>query len=301
MNNFILYKYKMSLLPTDVYTNNFQTISNISQTLSSLYINNSTITTNHIVLDNNNLDTTGSGGTASLLLNGVAVASASGLTSSIANWAQFGANSTITYATGGGTGGSIIMCNGYFSNTSTTGATTQALTVSTINGQTIAGLGQTIAYRPVSYLSSQTFNSGTTPAIVLTSFSNAVGKNVAGSLNMTLGGYAGISNSSGTIPYMGVFVTDNNSSPYTPTSALGGTQIADWYLFGPNTNPGTGAGTVPPNDVVLSYAFSNAGSNLYVCALANNSFGSINWSAGGTQSISTGLLAIYGGGTVLAV
>ena len=290
----------MSLLPTDVYTNQFNTISNISQTLSSIQINNSTITTNHIILDGNNLDTTGSGGTASLLLNGVAIASASGLTSSIANWAQFGANSTITYATGGGTGGSIVMCNGYFSNTSTTGATTQALTVSTINGQTIAGLGQTIAYRPVSLLSSISFNSGTTPAIVLTSFSNAVGKNVAGSLNMTLGGYAGISNSSGTVPYMGVFVSDNNVSPYTPSSALGGTQIADWYLFGPNTNPGTGAGTVPPNDVVLSYAFSNAGSQLYVCAQANTSFGSINWGTG-TQAISTGVLSIYGGGTLLAV
>jgi hypothetical protein len=76
-------------------------------------ITNSTITTNRIVLDGNTLDTTGSGGTASILLNGVAVAGAGGLTSSIANWAQFGANSTITFATGGGTGGSIIMCNGY--------------------------------------------------------------------------------------------------------------------------------------------------------------------------------------------
>jgi hypothetical protein len=196
------------------------------------------------------------------LLNGVVVAGVGGLTSTIANWAQFGANSTITYATGGGTGGSIVMCNGYFSNTSTTGTTTQALTVSTINGQTVAGLGQTIAYRPVSLLSSQTFNSGTTPTILLTGFSNAVGKSVAGSLNMTLGGYAGISNSGSTIPYMGIFVTDNNVAPYLPTSALGGTQIADWYLFGPNTNPGTGAGTVPPTDVSLSYAFSNAGSQL---------------------------------------
>jgi hypothetical protein len=280
-----------------VFANSNTLISEIGNLL-----NVSTVNTTHIVLDNNNLDTTGSGGTASLLLNGVAIASASGLTSSIANWAQFGANSTITFATGGGTGGSLIMNNGIFnSNVSTLAGQVNQLSVSTINGQTVPQLGQTVAYRPVSLLSSQTFNSSTTPAIVLTSFSNAVGKTVAGSLNMTLGGYAGISNTSGLVPYMGIFVTDNNVSPYTPSSALGGTQVADWYLFGPNTNPGTGSATVPPNDVSLSYAFSNAGSQLYVCAQANGSFGSINWTASGTQSISTNLLSIYGGGSLVAV
>lgn len=119
----------MSLLPTDIYTNQYQTISNISQNLSTQSINNSTITTSRIFLDNNFLDTTGSGGGASLLLNGTVIAGVGGLTSSIANWAQFGANSTITYATGGGSGGRIEMISG---NISTMNA--QALTVSSING-----------------------------------------------------------------------------------------------------------------------------------------------------------------------
>ena len=119
----------MSLLPTDIYTNQYRTISNISQSLSTILINNSTITTNHIILDGNTIDTTGSGGGASILLNGVAVAGSGGLTSSIANWAQFGANSTITVATGGGTGGRIEMTSGNISTLNS-----QALTVSSING-----------------------------------------------------------------------------------------------------------------------------------------------------------------------
>ena len=119
----------MSLLPTDIYTNQFQTISNISQSLDSLNINNSTITTQRIFLDSNYLDTTGTGGTASLLLNGTVIAGVGGLTSTIANWAQFGANSTITYATGGGTGGRIQMLSGNISTLNS-----QALTVSSING-----------------------------------------------------------------------------------------------------------------------------------------------------------------------
>jgi hypothetical protein len=119
----------MSLLPTDIYTNQFQTISNISQTLQTQSINNSTITTNRIFLDSNFLDTTGTGGTASLLLNGTVIAGVGGLTSSIANWAQFGANSTITVATGGGTGGRIEMLSGNISTLNS-----QSLTVSSING-----------------------------------------------------------------------------------------------------------------------------------------------------------------------
>lgn len=119
----------MSLLPSDIYTNQYQTISNISLNLSTQNINNSTITTNRIFLDSNFLDTTGSGGGASLLLNGTVIAGVGGLTSSIANWAQFGANSTITYATGGGTGGAIQMLSGNISTLNS-----QALTVSSING-----------------------------------------------------------------------------------------------------------------------------------------------------------------------
>ena len=133
----------MSLLPGNVYTNQFQLISNISQNLSTQNINNSTITTNRIFLDSNFLDTTGTGGSASLLLNGTVIAGVGGLTSSIANWAQFGANSTITVATGGGSGGRIEMTLG---NISTLNA--QALTVSTINGASYSLLNQGV-YRAV--------------------------------------------------------------------------------------------------------------------------------------------------------
>ena len=290
----------MSLLPTDIYTNQFNTISNIGTNLSNLLINNSTITTNHIILDGNNIDTTGSGGSASILLNGVAVAGVGGLTSTIANWAQFPANSTLTYATGGGTGGSIVMCNSYFSNVSSTTGTIQQMTVSTLNGQKINALGQTIGYRPTSLISSISWQTANTPAIILTSFSNAIGAVVQGEVQMTLGGYAGISNSTGQIPYMSIFVSDNGNAPYTPSSALGGVQLIDWYLFGPTTNPGLGAGTIPPNDINMLYAFSNAGSNLYICAQNNNSFGSISINQT-TNAVSTNLLTVYSGGTLLAV
>lgn len=96
----------------------------------------STITTNQITLDGQTLDAT-SGGGGTLLINGVALASVSSATSSIANWASFPALSTITYATGGGTGGNIIMNTGSISTMNTA-----ALNVSSINGvNTVANSG----------------------------------------------------------------------------------------------------------------------------------------------------------------
>lgn len=88
----------------------------------------STITTGRVVLDGQTLDAT-SGGGGTLLVNGVALASVSSATSSIANWASFPALSTITYATGGGTGGNIIMNTGSISTMNAA-----ALNVSSING-----------------------------------------------------------------------------------------------------------------------------------------------------------------------
>lgn len=136
----------MSLMPYALYT----TVSNatplldpnISVTLSNQVLNNSTINTSRIFLDGNYLDTTGSGSNAALLINGVPITggSASTATSSItANWANFPAISTITYATSAGTGGSIIMCN-VSSLVSQTGTlvsqvgSCSAMTVSTLNG-----------------------------------------------------------------------------------------------------------------------------------------------------------------------
>lgn len=123
----------MSLLPTNVYSG-YQGDPASGPALALqpnlgqlLYV--STISTFQINLDGNLLDTTGSGGNASLLLNGSAVATASALTSSLANWAQFGANSTITFATGGGSGGAINMNSGTISTLNSA-----ALNVSSING-----------------------------------------------------------------------------------------------------------------------------------------------------------------------
>ena len=96
----------------------------------------STITTNQITLDGQTLDAT-SGGGGTLLINGVALASISTATSSIANWASFPALSTITYATGGGSGGNLIMNTASIST-----VVAAALNVSSINGvNTVANSG----------------------------------------------------------------------------------------------------------------------------------------------------------------
>lgn len=87
--------------------------------------NISSIVTDQIVLDGQTLDATSAGG-GTLLLNGVAIASAQTLTSSIANWAQFPALSTIVYS---GAGGGVVMNTGSFSTLAG-----RALSVSSING-----------------------------------------------------------------------------------------------------------------------------------------------------------------------
>jgi len=87
--------------------------------------NISSLTTDQIVLDGQTLDATSAGG-GTLLLNGIAIASAQTLTSSIANWAQFPALSTIVYS---GAGGGVEMNIGSFSTLAG-----KALSVSSING-----------------------------------------------------------------------------------------------------------------------------------------------------------------------
>ena len=275
--------------------------SNTLITESGNLLNVSTINTNHIVLDSNALDTTGSGGTASLLLNGVAIASASGLTSSIANWAQFGANSTISFATGGGTGGALIMCN-VSSLTAQAGVgSVTALTVSTINGQTPNQIGQTIAYRPTSVLSTLAINANT-PVGLITTLSNSVGKIVQGSVNLNFSGGMAVCNVTGNAPFAYMFVSDNSNSPYAPLSAIGGAQTVDWYPLGPNSI-GSSSGPIPANTVTLPFAFSNAGANLYI-VLQDQSGGTpptYSWiSNSGTNSMSTNVLAVLGAGTLQA-
>jgi hypothetical protein len=281
----------MSLLPTAVYQSPSNLITGISQTLNS-----STITTTHIILDNNNLDTTGSGGTASLLLNGIAIASASGLTSSIANWAQFGANSTITFATGGGTGGAILLNNAIFnSNVSTNTASVNGLTVSTINGQTIPQLGQSVLYRNNSLISTVNFTVDN-PVRAILSFANPLaGKTIQGYINADFGGSIAGSNTSGNAPYYSVFISDNNVAPFTPTNSIGGTNYDYFYPVGFNNIANFNG---PYNwNAYVPFAFSNSPSNLYmIWAEQNTPVPVVNYT-----TVSTNFVAVVGGATVQAV
>jgi len=288
----------MSLATTDVRSSPYQLIPDISQSLSSIFIVNSTINTNRIVLDNNNLDTTGTGGSASLLLNGVAVASASGLTSSIANWAQFGANSTITFATGGGTGGGAVLCNVSSLTAQAGSATVTALTISTINGQRINQFGQTVSYRGNAYLSTQQINT-THPVSTLFSFSNYAGPSVQGVINITFQGNVNSSND-GTIPVSALYVTDVAVGGGYGFGSAPVPQIIDFSMFGDGQPAQTGSNAVATS-ASIPFAFSNAGTSLQVILSENalNSGGfspQYSWVAGGVN-VSTNWVAVMGGGS----
>lgn len=128
----------MSLLPQSIYMSPGNLISGISENLNA-----STIQTTTLRLDNNLLDTTGSGSNASLLLNGITIAGNTGLASTIANWSYFPAISTISFATSVGTGGNIIMSNVSTVNLQSQIANIPALTVSSLNGAIYPNLGAT--------------------------------------------------------------------------------------------------------------------------------------------------------------
>ena len=63
----------MSALPIALYRDPNTLVSPLSVNFSTLAGNVSTLTTQHIVLDGNSLDTVGVGSTATLLLNGQAI------------------------------------------------------------------------------------------------------------------------------------------------------------------------------------------------------------------------------------
>ena len=287
----------MSLVANGLWLNQTQTVGDVSQLLTT-----STISTTHITLDGNGLDTTGSGGSAQLLLNGVAIAGGGGLTSSIANWAQFGANSTITFATGGGTGGQMIMCNVSSLTANAGNATVSALTVSTLNGQTIPQLGQTIAWKNVStVLTGKTWNPSTSNAILLTNFANSQTGVVQGTYQFEISsGTMGVSNAgSGPPVFAQVFISDNPSYPYTPlTNYANQVPTNDWYPIGPISNPPASASLVP-QALNLPYAFSNAGATLYV--VAQNAATGQPWGTLVFNSLAASQLAIYGGGAVVTL
>jgi hypothetical protein len=293
----------MSLLPTNVYSgyqgnpaNGPTTTPALQPDLGSL-LYCSTISTNHITLDGNGLDTTGSGGTASLLLNGIAIASASGLTSTIANWALYPAISTITYATGGGSGGALIMSN-VSSLTSQAGVSkVTALTVSTLNGQSIPQLGQTVSYRGNSYLSTNRINVDNKVSTLFT-FSNYVGPTCQGYIDVTFQGNVNSSND-GTIPISALYVTDANSG-YGFGSAVV-PQPVDFSLFGAGVPAGNGSNAVATN-AQIPFCFSNAGATLSLIlsetALNSEGFTPLYaWTAGGV-SVSTNWFCLQSGASI---
>lgn len=267
----------------------------ISQNLISQQGTISTVVTNHISLDGNGLDTTGSGGTATLLLNGVGIATNSGLASTIGNWALYGAISTVTYATGGGNGGAIIMSNATFSNVSTNTGSVNQLNISTLNGQTVAQLGQQVLYRNNSQISTVNFNVNN-PARAILSFANPLaGGTVQGYINADFGGSIAGSNTSGNAPYYSVFMTDNPTAPYTPSNSIGGVQYDYFYPVGVN-NIANFNGAYNWNAYV-PFAFSNSPSNLYmIWAEQNNPIPVVNYT-----TVSTNFVAVIGGATVSAV
>ena len=115
-------------------------VSSIGATYPGTNANISSIYTDHISIDGVALDGSSAGG-GQLLINGVAVATVNQNVSSIANWAQYPALSSITYASGGGTGGSINMNIGSFSTLNNLAGSISSLTVSSINGQVPNGGG----------------------------------------------------------------------------------------------------------------------------------------------------------------
>jgi hypothetical protein len=279
----------MSLLPNSIFQSPSNLISQISQQLTL-----STLVADRIRLDGNNLDTTGSGGSAVLTLNGVAVASATALTSSIANWSFFNALSTINYDSNGG---NLIMINGRFSNVSTNTVRASSITVSSINGQIVGGLGQSILYRQPTILSSQTINVSNPNRLIL-SFANPLsGQTVQGVWNGDFAGAVAVSNSGGFPPQMGVFISDNNVAPYAPTNALVGSFEDTFFPIG-ETNIGSFTGNMS-NSVSVPFAFSNSPSVLNLIWAEQNPGGSTPSFA--INNVSSSFLCVIGGGTPQAV
>jgi hypothetical protein len=271
-----------------VWTNNDKLITEISDVLTA-----STINTTRINLDCNALDTTGSGVGATLLLNGVAIASGSALTSTIGNWSYFPALSTIGFDSNGGT---INMINGLFSNVSTNTATVSSITVSSINGQTTGQIGQTVLFRAPTILSSQTVNVSN-PIRLITAFSNPlVGKTVQGVWSGDFAGAVAVSNSGGYPPQMSCFISDNNVAPYTPTNAVGGVFDETFFPIGQITQGYTG---IMSNSVNIPFCFSNSPAVLNVIWSEQNPGGSTPSFA--INNVSTNFLCVIGGAVTTAV
>lgn len=132
----------MSVLPSVTNQNldfaYFATLGNLSTSINPICAISS-MRSDQIVLDGQTLDCTSANG-GTLLVNGVALTSVTQNVSSVQNWAQFPALSSITYSGGGGTGGLINMATGRFSTINNTSSITagniSATTVNSLNIQT---------------------------------------------------------------------------------------------------------------------------------------------------------------------
>jgi len=138
----------------------------------------STIYTDHLSIDGIGLDGSSAGG-GQLLINGVAVATVAQNVSSIANWAQYPALSSITYAGGGGTGGLINMATGTFSTLNAPIANITSLSTGSVNvgaiSTTSISTGTIVAATgTVGTLSNAVFNTSTINASTITSVNGNV-------------------------------------------------------------------------------------------------------------------------------
>ena len=83
-------------------------------------------------------------------------------------------------------------------------------------------------------------------------------------MSVNLSGTMSISNNSGK-PVQGVlWVSDNANAPYATTSAYGGQQSVPFFPLGPNSETITAGTPAVEAQVLIPFAFSNAGSNLYL-------------------------------------
>jgi hypothetical protein len=153
----------------------------------------SSLGANQIVLDGQTLDAT-SDASGTLLINGIAIASAATLTSSITNWARFPALSTISYTTSGGSGGTVNMSIGQFSTLQNLAGSISSLTVSSINGYNANSSGGVIIDASNTYTYSTSNATPTTSPTQVAGVANGLYTLVTGNkyyLSVPVQGYLG--------------------------------------------------------------------------------------------------------------
>jgi len=243
----------MSVNQTQVAVNSgaslFVSQGNVSTpTTANPYVSIGQLTTDQINIDGVRVDGSTAGG-GQLLVNGVAVATINQNVSSIANWAQYPALSSITYASGGGTGGLINMRTGQISslnvsslvvtggasipnatNVSTTTAYIGGLTVSSINtfAPVVSVVNDLKTYSGTT--KSYTTPTGSSP-ISLVSSSSAYTFTLGRTYQVTAPYQCRNSNASGTATYVGL-----NILPQDVAGGIGNLDAVINYFPGAQDN-----------------------------------------------------------------